>query len=339
MNKKSFISAVIPVRDGGEYISRCIQALNESTYENFEVIVVDDASTDNTAEICLKAGVKITTLDTQSGPAAARNRGASEAQGDIILFIDADVVVRPDTLEQISKAFTDNPDISAVFGSYDDKPDAQDFTSQYRNLLHHYIHQRAKREAKTFWTGCGAIRKEVFDKLGGFDELRHPIPSMEDIELGLRMSEQGYKTILEKNIQVKHLKHWGFYSLIKTDIFQRAVPWSKLILERKLLPRDLNLRFRDRFSTALVGIIILSAIIYLLGLIIETEIIPDNYLLAVALISFAVILILNRHLYLFFLRKRGVGFALLSIPMHLLFYVYSGITFGVLWIKSKFKTE
>jgi len=335
MNKQLFISAVIPVRNGSEYIDKCLLALSKSTYGQYEIIVVDDASTDNTVEVSQKSGANIVTLDRQSGPAAARNRGAASAQGDIVLFIDADVVINPDTLELIANAFMDNPGISAVFGSYDDTPEAPDFVSQYRNLLHHYIHQRAKRDAQTFWTGCGAIRKEVFDQLGGFDEVRHPIPSMEDIEIGLRMSEQGYKIILDKDIQVKHLKHWGLYSLIKTDIYQRAVPWSELILERKLLPRDLNLRFRDRFATALVGIIIISVFFYLLGLFIQTEIIASNYLLLTALISLTVILILNTDLYLFFLRKRGVGFTLLSILMHILFYVYSGVTFGVLWIRSK----
>ena len=335
MNKNPYISVVVPVRNGSEYISKCLLGLKESTYKPFEVIVVDDASTDNTVEVSRKTGAKIITLDIQSGPAAARNRGAESARGDIVLFVDADVVINNDTLALIAKAFTENPDTSAVFGSYDDTPDAPDFISQYRNLLHHYVHQRAKKNATTFWTGCGAIRKAVFEELGGFDEIRHPVPSMEDIEIGLRMSERGYKIILDKNIQVKHLKHWSLYSLIKTDIFQRAVPWSQLILERKLLPRDLNLRFRDRLSTALVGIIIITVFIYLLGLTTQTEIIANNYLLLTALISFTAILILNRDLYLFFLRKRGIGFALLSIPMHILFYIYSGITFGALWIRSK----
>jgi glycosyltransferase involved in cell wall biosynthesis len=335
MNKNPYISVVVPVRNGSDYINRCLLALKDSTYENFEIIVVDDASSDNTVEISQKTGAKIITLDKQSGPAAARNRGAGSARGDIVLFIDADVVITPDTIGLIAKAFTENPDTSAVFGSYDDTPAAPDFISQYRNLLHHYVHQRAKRDAKTFWTGCGAIRKAVFDELGGFDEIRHPVPSMEDIEIGLRMSEKGYKIILDKNIQVKHLKHWGLYSLIKTDISQRAVPWSQLILERKLVPRDLNLRFRDRFSTALVGLIIIAVFFYLLGLFTQTEIIANNYLLLTAIISFTAILILNRDLYLFFLKKRGVGFAFLSIFMHILFYIYSGTTFGILWIRSK----
>lgn len=335
MNAAPYISAVVPVRNGSEYIVRCLNALKESTYGKFEVIVVDDASEDNTAEVCIQSGATVIVLDKQSGPAAARNRGAENARGDILLFIDADVVVNHDTLERIAGAFIDNPGISAVFGSYDDAPEAPDFISQYRNLLHHYVHQRAKRDAKTFWTGCGAVRKEIFYDLGGFDKVRHPVPSMEDIEIGLRMSVRGYKIILDKNIQVKHLKHWGLYSLIKTDILHRAVPWSKLIIERNMLPRDLNLKFTDRICTALVGILIIAVFIYLLGFLLPSHVIPNNNLLLFIFILFAVIIILNADLYLFFLRKRGVWFSLLAIPMHLLFYIYSGATFAILWIRSK----
>lgn len=337
MNNNPYISVVIPVRNGSEYIAECLRAIEESQYESFEIIVVDDSSTDNTAEVCRNSGAKVITLDEQSGPAAARNKGAQAAKGDLLLFIDADVVVYPNTLNNIAKAFTDNPGIAAVFGSYDDTPAAPDFVSQYRNLLHHYVHQIAKRDAKTFWTGCGAIRKDVFYELSGFDQIRHPIPSMEDIEIGLRMSGLGYKMILDKNLQVKHLKQWSFFSLIKTDVYQRAVPWSKLILERKTLPRDLNLRFRDRVSTALLGIAIILVFLYILGLLSKSEILGSVYLFWTAVASLMVILILNRDLYLFFYRKRGFWFALRSIPMHLLFYFYSGITFGVLWIGSKFR--
>lgn len=338
MNKNPFISVIVPVRNGGEYIDKCLSAILASGYEPFETIVVDDASTDDTVDKAEQSGAEIVTLDKQSGPAAARNRGAETARGEILLFIDADVVVTSNTLGQVANVFAENPNIAAVFGSYDDAPAAPDFVSQYRNLLHHYVHQIANRDAKTFWTGCGAIRKDVFDEIGGFDEVKHPTPSMEDIDIGLRMSGLGHKMILDKDMQVKHLKHWGLGSLIKTDIFQRAVPWSKLILENKTLPRDLNLRYRDRISTALLGLGILTLFTYLLGLVSGTELISNHYLLYSALLCLIVIIVLNMDLYMFFYRKRGIGFMLLAIPMHLLFYLYSGATFGVMWVSSKFQS-
>ena len=103
MNNKPYISVVIPVRNGSEHIDKCLRGFKGSTYEQYEVIVVDDASTDGTAEVAERAGAKVLRLKEQSGPAAARNRGAEEAQGDIILFVDADVVINQDTIEQNCK--------------------------------------------------------------------------------------------------------------------------------------------------------------------------------------------------------------------------------------------
>ncbi len=236
----------------------------------------------------------------------------------------------------MARNFRDNPDISALFGSYDDEPSAPDFLSQYRNLLHHYIHQRSERYAKTFWAGCGAVRREVFLTLGGFDNERFEEPSIEDIEFGYRLSDEGYKITLDKQLQVKHLKHWGWYSLIRTDIMNRALPWSKLILESKTIPGELNLRISDRISTLLVGLLIISALIVLAGLFglydsPGLEIISLIFIL----ISFSVIIFLNRDLYWFFLRKRGLQFTLLAVPMHLFYYFYCGLSFGFCWVREK----
>ena len=96
-------------------------------------------------------------------------------------------MVQRDSIAQVAADFMKNPHISAVFSSYDDSPDATDFLSQFCNLFHHFIHQNSNGEAKTFWAGCGAIYREVFYLFRGFDEHRFPKPSIEDIELGLRI--------------------------------------------------------------------------------------------------------------------------------------------------------
>ena len=125
--------------------------------------------------------------------------------------------------------------------------------SQYRNLLHHFVHQNGNREASTFWAGCGAIRRSVFEKIGGFDEKRFRRPSIEDIELGYRLRQSGYRILLDKRLQGTHLKGWNLYSLIRTDISCRAMPWSRLILETKKLPDDLNLKLGQRVSFCIGG--------------------------------------------------------------------------------------
>ncbi len=337
MNKTvPYISVIVPVHNGSGYVEECLGALRKSLYGSYETIVVDDASTDDSREICRGFGVKVVGLEKQSGPGGARNEGAKHAAGEILLFIDADVVVTENTLGQFAEIFKSDPDISAAFGSYDDSPRAADFISQYRNLLHHFVHQRSNSEADTFWAGCGAVRRSVFSELGGFDAERFPLPSIEDIELGYRMRQKGYGIMLAKEIQVKHLKHWKWLSVLKTDIFNRAVPWSNLILETKTMPRDMNLRMRDRVSTALTGLLFISALILVLELIGVLRMVLFARVALFALIITAALIILNRDVYGFFLRKRGLGFTLFAIPMHLFYYLYSGASFAVCWIKKRF---
>jgi len=149
------------------------------------------------------------------------------------------------------------------------------------------------------------------------------------------MRENGYKIKLDKNLQVTHLKHWGLYSMIKTDIFNRAVPWSKLILQTKSLPEDLNLRISDRASTAFVGLLLLCLLILVLDVLNLYNPLSTGLLLTIIAIIIVSLIVLNRELYWFFLAKRGLKFTLLVIPLHFLYYFYCGASFGVCWIQSK----
>jgi cellulose synthase/poly-beta-1,6-N-acetylglucosamine synthase-like glycosyltransferase len=181
--------------------------------------------------------------------------GAKAARGDIVFFLDADVCVSPDTISKIVTEFTQDPELDAVMGSYDDSPAAQNFMSQFRNLLHNYVHQHSNREATTFWSGCGAIRRQVFLDFGGFDEDHYHAPAIEDIELGYRLFQAKRKLALNADIQVKHLKRWSLRKVIETDFFYRAIPWSELILRSGRMPNDLNLRISQRISVALAFIL------------------------------------------------------------------------------------
>ena len=148
-----FVSIIIPVYNGSKTLGRCLETVYESSYQNFECIVVDDHSNDNTLSVAESFGTKIIRSDKQIGAAHARNRGAEAAQGDILLFVDADVEIYPDCIGEVVKTFKENPEISALFGSYDDQPGSSNFFSQYKNLFHHYIHQTSHEDASTFWSG------------------------------------------------------------------------------------------------------------------------------------------------------------------------------------------
>ncbi len=321
MSERSMVSIVMPVHNAERHFAASLESIQASTYRDFELIVVDDKSTDQSAAIAESHGARVIRLGSQAGPAAARNQGAVTAKGDILLFLDSDVMVKPDTIEKIVQVMKD-PTVTAVFGSYDDNPAEADFLSQYRNLFHHFVHQNSNSEAITFWAGCGAMRKDTFLAVGGFDAKKYAEPAVEDIELGYRLHYRGCRILLDKTIQVKHLKKWTFYSILRTDIFCRALPWARLMLEQGEITKDLNLKSTDRLSAGLVGLVTAASPL----LILEVRL---AYLQGLLLV---ILLLLNRPLYRFFLLKRGITFAALSLPMHYLYYLYSGLSYTFCWM-------
>jgi GT2 family glycosyltransferase len=312
------ISVIIPVHNGGPDFRKCLSNLTQAVPPPREIIVVANGDTDGSGQLAAEFGARVLSIPAPCGPAQARNFGAGKAIGDIFFFVDADVAIPVDAMHRIASAFDRELGLAALIGSYDDEPAATNFLSQYKNLFHHYVHQTAREEASTFWGACGAIRREAFLAVGGFDE-RYRHASVEDIELGYRLKQAGLRIRLDKTLQVKHLKRWGVVSLLKSDFLHRALPWSELILRDRRFINDLNLRLSGRMSVivaygllgALVGAWWWSGFLALAGL------------LTLALIG------LNMPLYRFFRRKRGLRFALQAIPWHWLYFLYSGLAFAV----------
>jgi len=321
------ISIIVPVYNNAKDLRECLSALMGSNCPNAEIIVVDDGSRDDTSIVAERTGVTLVRLEENSGVAAARNCGAKHARGEILFFVDADVVIATGAIERVVKVFEENPDLSAVFGSYDAQPRARNIVSQYRNLLHHFVHQNGNPEASTFWAGCGAVRRSAFQEIGGFDAKRFRYPSIEDIELGYRLRQAGHRIVLDKGLQGTHLKRWNLYSLIRTDISCRAMPWTRLILETKKLPNDLNLKFGQRVSFALVAL----ACVFLV-----LAVVQPRWLVASAAALLAVGL-LNRKLYLTFFRQGGIFFTAACIPLHLLYYIYSGLSYFYVWTEFQLR--
>lgn len=329
VNSRPFISVIIPVYNGEKFLPGCLDALASTSYQHYELIVVNDCSTDDSVRISRERGAVVLEMPRQSGPGGARNLGAQRARGEVLLFVDADVLVKPDTLERVAANFMGRPEVAAVFGSYDDEPAEKNFISQYKNLFHRFVHQQSRSEAETFWAGCGAIRRDVFLELEGFDAVRYPRPAIEDIELGYRMRTRGHRIVLDKQLQAKHLKRWTLKSMLHADIFCRAVPWSMLIFESKGMVNDLNLQITDRISAGLLGLSLLILPFSLLK--------PQLLLLTVLLL--AMIPVLNHKLYRFFFLQKGLAFAILAFPLHLLYYLYSAVTFVLCWFTYFFRRQ
>ena len=324
------VSVIIPVYNGADTLKRCLEAVLASADPSYECIVVNDGSTDGSKEIVAQFSDRVRLLNLAEGPrgpAYARNRGAEVARGEILFFVDADVMLAHGALRRVAKTFSEQPALAAVFGSYDASPAAAGLVSQYRNLLHHFVHQNGNPDASTFWAGCGAVRRNVFERVGGFDETRFLRPSIEDIELGYRLRASGLRILLDKGLQGTHLKCWNLSSLIRTDITGRAMPWSRLILETKKLPNDLNLQWGQRIS---FGLLVLSCLLLPLAFV-------ESQWLVGSAAAFLAVVGLNRKLYLFFLRHKGALFALACVGLHLLYYLYSGFSYVYVWTENQLR--
>ena len=275
------LSAVVPATNGPASLERCTEAIEAALRPEDELVVVHGP-----------AG---------AGPAEARNAGARRAHGDVLVFVDADVVVHPDALERIRAAFDTDPELDAVFGSYDDEPGDPGVVSGFRNLLHHHVHQNGAGPASTFWAGLGAVRRDVFEAAGGFDAARYPQPSIEDIELGMRLGAAGARLRLDPGVQGTHLKPWTLTSMVRTDFASRGLPWVALLLRTESGSTALNLGWRHRLS-ALACLGIVAAIVT-----------RRPALSAVGMVAFVS---LNASLYRLLLRRRGPAAAATGVLLH-----------------------
>jgi glycosyltransferase involved in cell wall biosynthesis len=315
------LSVIIPNYNSGDLLERCLAALraSETAEERLhEIIVVDDASTDSSTDAVDAYGATLCRSESNLGPAHARNLGAEKATGDVLWFLDADVEVRPDALATVMRFVDEHPDFAAAIGSYDDNPAEPNACSQFKNLFHHYVHQTGGPWVSSFWSGCGLVRADVFREVGGFDAQYWKQPSVEDIHLGYVLGRRGYRIHMLKDLQVKHWKRWALVSLVRTDVFQRAVPWTSMLLRNKGQGgSELNLGWKARASVVSVYLAILAAIASLF--------LPWAWILAGA--SIVLPLALHSHLLAFFRRRGGAVFLFFAIPLLLLYFFYCGVGF------------
>jgi glycosyltransferase involved in cell wall biosynthesis len=311
------LSIIVPAYNSLATLPACLPALLPGAVAvGAEVIVVDDGSNDRTAELAKELGATVVRLEENAGPSAARNFGVAHSKGDLLFFVDSDVVLHTDAVARVANFFDEHPTAAALFGSYDIDPGVRGIVARYRNLLHHYVHQHGRAEASTFWAGCGVVRREVFEALGGFDAEGYP-RAIEDIELGYRMRAAGHSIHLDKKLLCTHLKQWTLLSMIVTDIFCRAIPWADLNRTRHSSVEDLNIRKSQKASVALVGLSLVAVVFGFFQ--------PWGF--AITGVSLLTVLALNLGLFRFLAKRRGLLFALRCFPLHLLYFFYSGVSY------------
>ena len=164
-----YLSVIVPAHNSARTLATCLDAIIRSDLPRdcWELIVVDDGSADDSPLIAAEYADTVVSLPGNArGPAYARNRGFEVSRGEGVVFVDPNARVHSDTLRRIALVFAHEPDVSAVFGSYDTSSSAVGVVSTYRNLLHHYVQLQTAGDAETFWAVCGGVRRDVFIEAG-----------------------------------------------------------------------------------------------------------------------------------------------------------------------------
>lgn len=316
-------AVIVPAYNASNTIADCLEAILNSTQAPSEVIVYHDGLTDNVTRIALASNVRvIANHGAPVGPARGRNAAARDSNCDVFIFVDADVIVAQDAFRLLLREMEEDAQVCAAFGSYDQTPRVTRRVALYANLRHHWVHQGGQREAVTFWAGLGAVRRDAFWAIGGFDE-RPSVPQIEDIELGARLKREGRRIRLVPEALGTHCKDWTIVQLWRTDIFQRAIPWARLLASGVCIEGGLNGAARERVSAVLAYLCLIT----LAGCFVSIW-------SGAAFATFAIFyLALNRGLFHLLLRRGGLIALLVGVMLHWVYHLYASAAYMIVKLR------
>lgn len=325
MGNRRSVAVIVPAYNAQATIGPCLDAIRAALRPGDELIVYDDGATDNTNAMAKAAGARILRNEgSPKGPGFGRNAAANVATADLLLFVDADVVIAPDVLDLLAQEIAETGAIAA-FGSYDDNPRSDRYTSLYANLRHHFVHQNGPLEATTFWSGIGMIDRRTFLAFGGYDTALFAHPSIEDVELGVRLKLKGHRIRLVHRAFGTHCKDWSLWRVWHTDVVRRAYPWSALIADGRTQGLDLNVATGERITAflAVAGLASLLAI-------------PFSGFAGIAAAGFLVgYAVRNRQFFRFLARKLPLPGLAVAVFMHWCYHIYATATFVFVQVISK----
>lgn len=320
MNSMKFqISVIIPSHNPDlGILTKCLAAVHDSSYEPLEVILVDDGSSVDYPKLIERYCV-IVKNKRNMGPAYARNVGAQLSRGNILFFIDADVMIKNNTLAEVVKKFS-NDDIVAVQTIYSKTTPVKGFLSQYQNLYQHYSLMSIKQKYLCRLSSHAvAVRRSVFLEVNGFPEFVKN-PSVEDGMLGVALHRKGYRILLAKDIQVEHSACFDIQKLLRrTYIMGRDAAehsWG-----RQKLKKDEVLKTHHKINVCVS--VLFSPLIFFTAAVFHTQ----KNLIALTLFIF---LFINSNFFFFVYTCKGLFFMLKSIFMFYLvcFIVFLGLLKG-----------
>ena len=315
------MSVVIPAFNASAHIEECLDHVFASKFKEFQVILVDDHSTDDTVAKAARYPCLILKNEINYGAAHSRNLGIEAASADLILFIDSDVLIPPDLLDRVLDFFNHHPDVSILQGCYNHKPYYQNLLSQYKHFVFsfrgslpggvyiNYVH-----------TACAAMRKSVFKKLRFNEDLKR----REDIEFGLRCSEHGYRIYADPSLTVGHKKRYDFFSYSNYQIrAAKDLVWQQFVLRNKNFMQEFNAGKQPFYKKAWL---LRPALCFLLLVDLMFLVPTKSFSLLVILISLFILSFLLEYRFRFYLFRVAPLFVSLGAwPL----YFYDGFLLGV----------
>jgi glycosyltransferase involved in cell wall biosynthesis len=306
-----FISIVIPNFNAAATIGKCLKAALASKYANFEVVVVDDGSTDNSVELIKRHPVRLIRLDRRRGAAAARNRGAENSRGEILFFIDADCLLREDALTLANKAMARDPD-AVIGGTYTRLPFDSDFFSAFQSLFIHYSETK-RAEPDYIATHAMVISAGLFRASGGFTE--EFLPILEDVEFSHRLRRSGTRLVMKPELQVTHIFNFNLSKSL-ANALRKSMYWTVYSLANRDLLKDSGTASWELKVN--VAAFCLNALLVALWLYSG----KTGYLAAAAFI-FTVNLFLSCGMLSSFFRAKGCGFTIKAALYYTLIYPFA----------------
>jgi GT2 family glycosyltransferase len=307
-----FISIIIPNYNSSATIERCLTAALSSEYEQFEVIVVDDCSSDNSIELIKKYPCKLIQLHEHHGVSKARNIGARNSNGDILFFTDADCCLAPDALYLVNKTMHEK-DICVVGGTYTRIPYDKDFFSIFQSIFISYFETKHK-EPDYIATHAMAIDAKVFRELGGFVENSFigVCASIEDVEFCHRLRRAGYKLYMNPDILVQHIFNFSLVSSLR-NAAKKSMFWIMYSMSNRDLLADSGCA---SLELKLNGILWLLCMAFLLLYVCTGQIaclIPIPVL-------YGINIVVNQGLIKAFYETKGAIFTLVAIGYYIIVY-------------------
>jgi glycosyltransferase involved in cell wall biosynthesis len=305
------ISVIIPVYNDEKYLGKCLKSIFDSDYENFEVIVVNDGSTDNSLFQAHNFPCRIVNLKNNLGVANARNEGANAAHGDLLIFFDSDAVIEKDTISNFKKVH-DNPNIMISCCSVYPESLSRGFTPDLLAMTWHYYYKLIGKQSSFIPTMGFSIYKKVFNEIGQFNKVFKSAGG-EEFEIGMVAIQKGYNLYVEQSFCIHH--HFQRFWPRCKSLFRRSYVYARIVLQR-------NFILDKGHGTLKEGVNAILSILGILALIISVFF---PYFIVLFFITVIMQILLDIGQNLFFIKKRGILFFIRSIPVQYIWYFVMGL--------------